>query len=146
MSSQNVSRNGSRPKLLMALPKNIGETSPARKRSRSKRVAGGVEQLDLLAELRSSPSSSMRLEDHGIVEPDELALGHLGADGGARPGARRVEEVHALATSGGRRRRRRRSRKMGQVIGYDADAEHVLDLADEIERLAPGPVHLVDEA
>ncbi len=34
-SSQNVSRNGARPKLFIALPKNIGDTSPASKRSRS---------------------------------------------------------------------------------------------------------------
>ena len=35
MSSQNVSRNASSPKLFTALPKNIGESSPASNRSRS---------------------------------------------------------------------------------------------------------------
>ena len=50
MSSQNVSRNASSPKLLIALPKKRGDSSPASKRSRSKPSPASVEQLRVVAE------------------------------------------------------------------------------------------------
>ena len=43
------SRNGSTPKLVIALPKKTGVSCPARNLSVSNGVAGVVEQLDLVA-------------------------------------------------------------------------------------------------
>ena len=43
------SRNGSTPKLVIALPKNTGVSSPAQEALAVERVAGVVEQLELVA-------------------------------------------------------------------------------------------------
>ena len=115
MSSEKVSRKASRPKLLIALPKNIGETCPASKRSRSKRVARRLEQLGVVAELLVAHRVEL-LPERRVVEPG-TSTGGLSAPVSELELARSASNRYTRCRRRWYTPRKRRRRKMGQVTG-----------------------------
>ena len=143
MSSEKVSRKASRPKLFTADPKNMGESWPASKRSWSKTSPA----------ISSSSASWRRLVVPGVVEllaqrrvvdAGDLHRRALGAGAGAGVGPAGLEQVHPLAQPVVDAPEDAAAED-GPGDRVDADAEHVLHLADEVEGVAPRTVELVHE-
>ena len=107
--------------------------APARYASRSKRVPARVEQLDVVAQLalalrRRSARSTSRIVERSTTVDRRAALRRA-------PRARRAARV-ALR---GRRRRGTSARADRPVHRRGGDAEHALDLVEQLERIAaPG--------
>ena len=138
-SATNASRNSSTPKLVTALPKKTGVSSPRAKPLR-------VEARRRRRRAARSPRAASRSASRRAARP---------ACGSSRPSTlhRRAALRRArCARRGGpacaRGRRRRGSRgpsPIGQFIGTRRMPSTVLDLVQQLERLAAGPVQLVDE-
>ena len=120
---------------MTALPKNTGVSSPAQEALAVEGVAGAVEQLDLLAQRRALASPS-ELAHVGLVEVVRPSIGGHAASRASRAledvDAGRVAAVVDAAE-------RRGPMPIGQFIGAAPMPSTLLDLVEQLERLArPG--------
>src|SRR5471032_1809018 len=135
-SSTSVRRNGSRPKFVIALPKNTGVWRPARYSSRSNGVpAARITSSDsrkcayVLSPISARASGSSRSETStGAILPLHLAL--------VEQEVLALEVVHAAEVLGVADRPVDRRR---------LDAQRALDVVEQLQRIARGAIELVDE-
>ena len=133
----NRSRNSSTPKFVIALPKNTGVTSPRSIAARSNAAPAPSSSSMPSRNSRYVPSSTsarMRLVVHAGNRHRRAFRAVLGAF--ERVQLVRLAIVHAAERLAVAER---------PVHRIGADAEHVLELVEQFERIARRPVHLVDE-
>ena len=131
------SRNGSTPKLVIALPKKTGVTPPRQERLGVEGVARRLQQRQLVAQLAIALLADGFAQRLVVQRP----LGHRRAPRAAL-GAVEVQDLLGPAIVDAVEAVARADRP---VHGAAGDAEHALDLVEQIQRLLALAVHLVDE-
>jgi hypothetical protein len=127
--SRKAFRKGSTPKLVSALPKNIGDRSPESTRSvssgrRPRRAARGP--------LRGAWPRRAQ-ERRAVVEAHDLRV-----DGSRTPWSSASKTWMLRGTGRRRRRTGRRRRPTGQFIGHTPACPAFLELLHQVERVAAG--------